>query len=345
MKLLIPKQSQRDSRWANIILGYNIAPPYTIGNYGCLISCFSMYLSALGEIENPATVNETLRANRGFQADSGNLIWGAIPRCYGLADVYQSPVYTGPVTDQGLTKMRSFLDAGQPLVTHVDFNPADSDDDMHWVLVMGYDDNDIFYANDPWSGNEISLDVYGGVKRAVIQFRAYDKPVQFLDAENDLQTALDKVRFERDNHWNTIVAVSNTLSVSPNEEIMVGEIRKLQGYEDVIRSQKVDIDAKSQEITGLQSQLTLLTEDLNKIKLENTKAQEKNKEQAIQIEEQKGQLFMQEKNMILLGGRIEELKKELTEVLMKALNGRTGLQIIWLGIKKIFGGDIYDVRR
>jgi hypothetical protein len=168
--------SQRDPRWASIILGNNTSPKYTIGSHGCLITCLATYLGIYpNEINNRKEL---------FTAGSGNLIWGKTS-ILGLNNVYTSPRYNDAVTPQGIAKMKSLIDEGRPLICEIDFNPATTAEEMHFVLVHGYDESkdDVFFAADPWTGSEINLDVYGGVKRAVYTFRAYDKILPFWSGE------------------------------------------------------------------------------------------------------------------------------------------------------------------
>lgn len=160
--------SQRDSKWANILLGFNTNLPYTLGNFGCLITCLSMYI---GKLVNET--NDILKANQAFAKDSGEFIWGK-SSALGLNQTYLSPRYTDAVTAQGFQKIKELIDAGFPLLCEVDFNPNTSGEEMHFVLIIGYKD-DNFYAADPWVGEIINLSVYGGAARAIIQFRAYDK--------------------------------------------------------------------------------------------------------------------------------------------------------------------------
>lgn len=170
------KQSQRDRRWANILLGYNTSQPYTIGNYGCLITCFANYIG-----KTPIEVNEILKANQGF-VNGGLFVWSK-STVLGLKEVYVSPRYNDAVSNQGLEKMRQLINEGRPLITEIDFNPATTQEEMHFVLVIGYDDGEKFLALDPWTGEVVNLDVYGGVRRAVYQFRAYDKILPFDTGE------------------------------------------------------------------------------------------------------------------------------------------------------------------
>lgn len=177
-KLKIPRiQSQRDGRWTNVLLGYNTNQPYTIGNYGCLITCFANYLD-----KTPIEINDILKANQGF-IQGGLFVWSK-STVLGLNQVYLSPRYEDAVSSQGLDKMRQLIDEGRPLIAEIDFNPSTVSEEMHYVLIHGYDGNDKFFCIDPWTGQEIDLDVYGGVRRAVYQFRAYDKTLPFQADEN-----------------------------------------------------------------------------------------------------------------------------------------------------------------
>jgi vacuolar-type H+-ATPase subunit I/STV1 len=62
---------------------------------------------------------------------------------------------------------------------------------MHWVLVYGYEPNtETFYICDPWTGRaDLTLDVYGGTRRAVIQFRTY---TQTLPKQDQPTTSQDQ---------------------------------------------------------------------------------------------------------------------------------------------------------
>src|ERR1035437_1852534 len=178
MKLKVAQlYSQRDSRWASIILGNNTQSQYNIGLYGCLITALAMYLN-----DQPNNINQKLKDNGGFSKGSGDFVWS---KCtvLGLNQTYLSPRYDGiPVTAQGLQKMKDLLDSGLPLLAELDFNPATDGEEMHFVLITGYE-GDQFFIADPWTGTSTTLDVYGGAARAVIQFRAYDKKLS--EGEND----------------------------------------------------------------------------------------------------------------------------------------------------------------
>jgi hypothetical protein len=262
MKLKLPAVfSQRNPIWVSDLLGYNTNPVYSIGGFGCLITSFGMYVN-----EQPNNVNKKLQDNGGYVAGGGNFIWS---KCsvLGLTQVYQSPYYSDAVTTQGLAKMKALLDEGRPLITHIDFDPRDPDDDQHWILVYGYEDNDVFLAADPWTGTLINLDVYGGVKRAVLEWRAYDKILpkdEGVDCEKLLQQAVD----DRNRNWDWILKIKDALIVSgdPAIDVLLRRIDMLIGIErDYGKLQQANSENQSQ-ISGLKTQLASATADSQKLK-------------------------------------------------------------------------------
>jgi len=212
-----------------------------------------MYLTAIGKPETPDTVNEKVKAVNGF-VNGGNLVWSAPEKVWGIKCIYQSPYYDGPVTSQGIAKMKAFLDEKRPLVCHVDFDPNDPDDDMHWVLITDYKDNN-FYCNDPWTGQYVNVDVYGGsVQRAVIEFRVYN-PIVSQESSDSTETELDKCRIARDSHWNLLTAIAQKLDVSISETIILAEIDKLLTYEQKALQLEKEKSEMTQKATDLQKEV------------------------------------------------------------------------------------------
>lgn len=207
MKLSIPVLWQRDNTWGSVILGYNpvgaldaFKHPYNIYWYGCLITCFSMIIG-----KKPDETNKLLQDNGGFKDKSGEFIWSKCT-AMGMNQQYLSPRWDGPATDQGIQTAKSYLDQGFPLVCEIDFNPATNGEEMHFVLVTGYD-GDQFTCNDPWTGDDTTLDKYGGFKRAVIQYRVYDKKFAAISDTQaqippEVQKIIDDLRADRDKNWN-----------------------------------------------------------------------------------------------------------------------------------------------
>jgi len=161
----LPKvQSQGDSRWGAALLGNNTESKYNIANYGCLLACFSIACCYYGFETNPLDLNDNLKDVGGF-TNGGDYIWSSIKKVTDkLSDVLIRVGDVYPVSDMQLEQIKDALDQGMPVILHIDYDPKDCDDDMHWVLAVGYnpnDDNDFTIA-DPVDGQLKSLKKYLG---------------------------------------------------------------------------------------------------------------------------------------------------------------------------------------
>ncbi len=243
--------SQRDNSWSSELLGYNTSQPYTIGNYGCLITSYGMYID-----KNPHDVNELLKDNDGFT--NGRLFIWSKCTVLGLSQIYISPKYSGPVTDHGINKIKEHIDNGRPLICEVDFNPSTVSEEMHFLLVIGHDGDKIFAA-DPWSGEIINLDVYGGAKRAIIQFRAYDKTLTD-------DTGTDNAIIQNSDNW---IALLQRYNFTNNKDIVFTEIDKLVKYEDIVREKDKELEQKDKQIEEVQEQAVTLSDEIKRLQDEN----------------------------------------------------------------------------
>lgn len=253
--------SQRDPQWSSELLGYNTALPYTIGGYGCLITSLGMLLG-----QTPHQINETLKANNGF-INGGLFVWGKAS-VLGLTQEYVSYAWTGPVTDSGVIKAKEYIDQGKPLLAEVDFNPATEGEEMHYVLIIGYTDTDDFVCADPWTGTIRSiLDAYGGFKRAVCQFRVYDKVLPSGDVQSELdklQKTLDGVRLERDHNWN-LYQTEQTAKIALEDQ--------LANANKIIKDRNTEIVALGQTIKDMGITLDAQSKSIQELKEANTNEQ------------------------------------------------------------------------
>jgi len=306
MKLkILGTYGQRDPQWASSLLGFNTNPVFSIGMYGCLITSFGNYVG-----KNPSEVNDLLKANGGFTPGSGNLIWGKVP-VLGLNQVYQSPYYADAVSAQGLNKMKEFLDAGFPLITHIDFDPRDPDDDMHWLLVCGYE-GDNFFALDSWTGTLISLDVYGGVKRAVLEYRTYDKK---LDTDSGVTVAVDSHVFEELVRKSTITdKVASKLNVEVSEAVILADLDKMITLEDVVVQ-------KDKQLSEAQAKVAILEKTIQEKEGELALLQEKVKEVTFQVETAVN-------DNKVLSNQVQQLKKDCNPA--PVLSGWKKILYTWL---------------
>ena len=252
---------QRDERWANILLGYNksgildaFKHEYNISWYGCLIACLGILVD-----KHPDEVNNILKDGGGFSKDSGEFIW---PKCtlLGLTQDYVSPEWLGPATIQGMDKAKEYLDNGYPLLCEIDFNPATNGEEMHFVLIIGYD-GDKFIIADPWTGMIESLDKYGGFQRALIQYRVYNKKFskgeEFLDYKilySDCQIELKSYKDDRQ-------TIADRLKVQNSMDIILPDLDKLMTLEETLIQKDKLLKESQDNIKTLEEKLKSLTED------------------------------------------------------------------------------------
>ncbi|MCA9935053.1 MAG: C39 family peptidase [Ardenticatenaceae bacterium] len=152
--------SQRDPQWASELLGHP-GSPKTIGEWGCMMTCFTMVATTYGRSTNPSQFNHAMITNGGY-------LNGYLTKWNALSNVYKDIVYMGKV-DGGapdmINRINASLAAGNPVTILVDFtrDTPYSDNDQHWVLIVGRDGDD-YRINDPWllPAQEASLrDRYG----------------------------------------------------------------------------------------------------------------------------------------------------------------------------------------
>jgi uncharacterized protein YvpB len=83
--------------------------------------------------------------------------------------------------DSDINAIKDAIDAGFPVMIWLDYNPRTVKNDMHWVLIIGYDptDENNFTIADPIDGKEKSLKKYLGwwkpsARRAIEAYVIYD---------------------------------------------------------------------------------------------------------------------------------------------------------------------------
>ncbi|MCA9971074.1 MAG: C39 family peptidase, partial [Anaerolineales bacterium] len=127
--------SQRDPLWAGQRLGH-AGSPKTIGEWGCLLTCFAMVANTYGRAVTPAQLNHALLSRGGF-------IDGYLTKWNGLSNVYTDIIYHGKVemSPALLNRIDSSLAQGNPVSVLVDFtrDTPYTDNDQHWVLIVGKD--------------------------------------------------------------------------------------------------------------------------------------------------------------------------------------------------------------
>lgn len=252
-------QSQRDARWGSILIGYNTDSRYTIYSYGCLITSLGNLIG-----KTPAEVNQILKDNQGY-VGGGNFVW-AKSSVLGIKEQYVSArCQAVSLYATEVTKLREFLAQGYPALCEVDFNPATDGEEMHFVLAVGYTDTEIIVC-DPWEG---ALETWtdAAFKRNTYQFRVYDKKlpeggVQYVQVEATKFTEL----VSKSSLLDDILVMLNTTF---NRDLVMADIKRLLGLEDVIREKDKLLGEKDTRIKQLEEEVAEVSKQVAEEKKHN----------------------------------------------------------------------------
>ncbi len=145
--------SQRDSRWAGERLGSSYL---TIGGSGCAMVSVAMAGTAVEPALTPSVLNARLSANGGY-TPGGLLYWAvAGAQIAGLRFLAYPTWRSTPKPPADVARIRAAVARGEFVVVQVDFVPATSALDTHFVLILE-DLGDDFLVADPWHGDTVRL--------------------------------------------------------------------------------------------------------------------------------------------------------------------------------------------
>lgn len=197
----LPKiYSQQSSGWKNVKIGNSTI---TIGDYGCLLTNESMIARYFENDVNPKELNAKLREIGGFDSD-GNYYWGSISKLFpNIKENYKRTDYK--LNDSDIESIKKSIKSGYPVMLWIDYNPKTVSNNMHWVIVVDFDDNDDdnFTIVDPIDGQMRSLKNYLGwfipsARRAIEAYVIYSGPVSIVsnnsDQENKIAELEAKIR-------------------------------------------------------------------------------------------------------------------------------------------------------
>lgn len=298
--------SQNDPKWKAVMLGNNTNQPYTIGNFGCKLTSYATYAKALGKDIDPLQLNEKMKQAKQFPASSGELSDAALTAVFGdIGANYASQKYDGLVPDSVIAKIKSLIDSGYAVFAEVDFYPATVNEDMHFIIIYGYDDNGNYLIADPWTGQKILLSTYGAPARVLYRIWAYNKTLPFEEA---------------------------TMSIAQNfYKWLIGRAAAIKEVATYLKKDDPDNTPASaiiDSIEGIRSQVTTLqTTNASLAKqVENKQEELARKEQSweasakLSLERQnelQGTIDAKDKTIGSLEGRNKELQNEVNEASKK----------------------------
>jgi hypothetical protein len=143
-----PRYKQGDAEWGDRLLGDSAPESRTVSQKGCAMTSVAMALSKLsGETITPKVLDAFLDAHSGYQKN--NITWAVAGK------VTEQPISLDKKTTWSLDTINAELAAGRPVVLGVDYKDDPKTD--HWVCLTRREPGppELYYANDPASGEEI----------------------------------------------------------------------------------------------------------------------------------------------------------------------------------------------
>ncbi|MFP2957563.1 transglycosylase SLT domain-containing protein [Myxococcus sp. 1LA] len=148
-----PMYKQGDPQWGSRRLGTSSS----LSAAGCAMTATAMAVSKItGKTINPGEMDAYLDRNNGY---SGNALkWGSAAAMGGLGAAKQA---------WKLDTINKQIDAGRPVVVGVDYKAGSgggANGTDHWITITGrgtQNGKPVYYANDPATGKEITLNVQG----------------------------------------------------------------------------------------------------------------------------------------------------------------------------------------
>jgi hypothetical protein len=131
-----------DPRWKDKLLGFDSSS--TIGSYGCLMTSMTMVANYYGFNETPDTVNEKMKAAKGFQ---GPLIMPALFPAAFPGMIYRNFVQCAN-QPAPMTEIDAYLAQGKPVVIEVDYSP-NAGLQNHWIVLYAKQGSD-YLLSDPY---------------------------------------------------------------------------------------------------------------------------------------------------------------------------------------------------
>lgn len=161
---------QKNPLWANKEMGVNTDS--TIGDWGCLLTCFAMLLGT-----DPNTLNEWLKIHGGYQqpprgAYAATFDLNAYNPTVHFVDFNEQYKYI-PVPQDVLATWVKYISPSTPVIIMVDHIPGVRGVTSHYVLAIDVSLDGKIIILDPWYGDIALLDRYGKYKYAICQFVKY----------------------------------------------------------------------------------------------------------------------------------------------------------------------------
>lgn len=284
MKIRLPNlYSQQDTRWGNLMLGFNTSYPYNIFNYGCLLVSQSMICTYYGYTITPDKLNTSLKSEDGF-VSGGLYVWGTLPTIYPIKEIKKDT--PSKLTDIQIKEIKTAIDEGHPVMLQIDYKPATSALDMHYVVAIDFSSTD-FTVADPIDGTIKQLSTYSSnFKKLIWQYVIYKAEVPESVPVEELETC----------------------------EVKLARMTKLKDdWKDKAKNNEKIIEEKDTQYTTLKTLCEQIESQRNDLVIEIEKTAKINKELENKIYIINSELKNALETILGLNKAIENLKSERSE--------------------------------
>lgn len=166
--------SQRDGRWANVLLGFG--KWQNMGGYGCLVTAYANVAQANGKDIDPAGMNQAFKDRNLFSVDAVGektdvSVADAISRVYPDIKLVETKDWGSALADIGYFDVRSTTKT--EIIVMLDYHPERAGLQQHWCRVIGTNANktDVEVV-DSYTGKRIWLSSLGKDANKLI-YRAF----------------------------------------------------------------------------------------------------------------------------------------------------------------------------
>ena len=154
----LTQYSQRDARWRDYVYapGYDWRGlPFTLGRWGCYLTCVTMLTSLVGYDHTPVDVVKELQK-------VGAMVGTYVGNPCNVPNAYPELSWEGQLDwrdDPAPLPVLKALLSGCPQIVEVEFSPGGEKPphDQHFVLGLDLSDDGDLWIIDPWDGSETKL--------------------------------------------------------------------------------------------------------------------------------------------------------------------------------------------
>lgn len=236
--------SQRDDRWKSEKLNSCLL---TLGTSGCLVSILAALCKFFGKDTNPSKLNKDLVEKGGFNKDGDYTFFGknGITQPLGISLIYPDIIPTlyvetpNNVTVKQFAEIEAQLNKGFPVLLQVDYIPATSKLDQHWVLLISKE-NGNWMVYDPWYGDIASLTRYGKPAETIYKYIFYEGKLPKEEAVVDwaakyavLDEQFTQFKTEYQPYKDLVEKVSMRLQSAPKEADLMQAIHEYESFEGI----------------------------------------------------------------------------------------------------------------